>query len=215
MSYHGQKNIEQSQAMEGHAHSHLAAQGSASEASINEVMCELSKGQFKKNFGGAGIEESFASEAQGGGFKKGGIGAACAEEIGKVGYGIPATQELKKMGFGIANEAELAKLGGKGIACGEIFDNKNAELKHGYGESYAQKAFEKKNNSVSAWDYAQLGLGAALGPAGLPMMMAAEARIIRNAFSSPNSAAEAGSSSYHKELIQRQKMLKSYRLNDE
>ena len=214
MSYHGQKNIEQSQAVEGHAHSHLAIQGSASEASINEVMCELSKGQFKKNFGGAGIGESFASEAQGGGFKKGGFGLASAEEFGESACGLQTGHELKKMGFGIANEAELAKLGGKGIAC-DIIDKKNAELKHGFGESYAQNAFEKNNNGISAWDYAQVGLGAAMGPVGLPMMLAAEARIIRNAFSSSNSAAEAGSSSYHKDMIQRQKMLKSWRLNDE
>jgi hypothetical protein len=217
MSYHGQKNIEQSLPVEGHSHSHRAAHGSSSEAFSNEVFSELSKGQahmFKKEIAGSSAEEGFANELQGGGFKKGDFSTAHAEEFGKVGYGIQVGNELKKMGFGSADEAEFAKAGGKGMAC-DIIDKKHAELKHGFGESYAQKAFEKNNNGVNVWDYAKVGLGAAMGPAGWPMMIAAEARIIRDAFSSSNSYAETGSSGYHKEMIQRQKMLKSWKLNDE
>lgn len=213
MSYHGHKNIEQSLPMEGHAHSHIHAHGSSSEASINEVMCELSKGQFKKELGGGGLKENFALEAQGGGFKKGGFGQASAEECAKVGYGIPVGNELKKMGIA-ANEAEFAKAGGKGMAC-DIIAKKHAELKQGLGESFAQKALEKTNPGVSAWDYAKVGLGAAMGPVGWPMMLAAEARIIRNALSSSNSYGESGQGSYHKEMIHRQKMLKSWKLSDE
>ncbi len=214
MSYHGHKNIEQSLQIEGQGLSHRAAHGSSSEASINEVMCELSKGQFKKSIGGGGLQESFAQEAQGGGFKRGGFGLANAEDCANVGHGIQVGHELKKMGLSAAHEAEFAKAGGKDLAC-EIIDKKNAHLKQALGESFAQKALEKTNPGVNAWDYAQVGLGAAMGPAGWPMMIAAEARIIRDAFSSSNSYGETGSGGYHKEMIQRQKMLKSYRLNDE
>ncbi|MCC7531027.1 MAG: hypothetical protein IT342_21085 [Candidatus Melainabacteria bacterium] len=215
MSYHGHKNIEQSLPMEGH--SHRAAHGSTSEAFSNEVFSELSKGQahmFKKGIAGSSAEECFASELQGGGLKKGEFGIANAEEFGKVGCGISVGNELKKMGFGSSSEAEIAKAGGKGMAC-DIIDKKHAELKHGFGESYAQKALEKNNNSVNAWDYAKVGLGAAMGPVGWPMMIAAEARIIRDALSSSNSYAETGSGGYHKEMIQRQKMLKSWKSSDE
>lgn len=141
------------------------------------------------------------------------IGGAIGKRVEKLGHGIAnSVDEFSKCG--IANSAEpLGKLG----AAEAIIGKKYAELKHGYGESYAQKAMEKNVNTT--WDNisngVMLGIGTALGPVGLPLVLTAEARMMRDALNQRNSYGESHSGSFHKEMIQRQKMLKSWRSIDE
>ena len=214
MSYHGQKNVEQSSQFEGQAQLHKAAYGTSSEASINEVMKELSGGQskfFKQGVAGSSVEEGIALESQGGGFKKGGRGYSHAQ----VGEAELVGQGLQKLQNGFPNDAEFGKLGGKGIAC-EVIDKKNAEMNHiAQGEAFAHKAQAKENSST--WDRitngVMFGLGAALGPAGFPLMLNAGERMIRD--NNLKSMSESGSSGYHGEMIQRGKMLKSWKVDDE
>lgn len=217
MSYHAHKNAEQSlQQVEGQVQSHRAGIGSSSEAQINEVMSELSKGQahiFKKGIAGSSIEESFGIPSEGGGFKKFGNPIAGGEEFAKMGC---EGQELKQLG-----KREMAKMAQIGEADGEGFANEGLSKKGALnsslsgGESFGHKAMEKNiNTSDNFANGLMLGVGTVLGPVGLPLVITAQARMLRDQLSQSKSAGEYGSSGIHNEMAQRQKMLKSWKLDD-
>ncbi len=208
MSYHNVRNIEQNLSMEGQA----TAYGSSSDASMNEVMSELSKrhNHLAKQ-GGIGAEDSDAVAArQGGGLKdfasKGGgdteFGEYCKKGIAADNIAIGKKDAEFANGEGFAVKGELKHLG-----------MKNAEGQYAGGIGFAEKA-----NNTNSWDRtlnnAMLGIGAALGPVGLPLVLTAEARMLQDKYSA-KSYAQEGSSGLQKEFTQRQKMLKSWTLRDE
>ncbi len=217
MSYHGHKNVEQSlQQVEGHVQAQRAVYGSSSEAMSDEVFSELSKGQahmLKKGIAGSYAEEGFGIPSEGGGFKKFGNPIAGGEELAKMGY---EGQELKHFG-----KREMAKLAQLGEADGEGFANevlgKKGALKSSLagGESFGQKALEQNvNTSDNFANGLMMGVGTVLGPIGLPLVITAQARMLRDQLSQSKSAGEYGSSGFHNEMTQRQKMLKSWKLDD-
>lgn len=222
MSYHAFKNAEQQVSQfEGQGFANKAAYGSSSEASINEVMHELSGGQaqfLKKGLAGSSAEEGIALESQGGGFKTGGKSIELSQSLSDSGSGHLVGQ-LKKLGSSDASEVEFSKAGGKGIANhleSEISAGKDSMLKQGgYGEAVAHKTLQKQDEST--WDRitnaAMFGLGAALGPAGFPIMLHSAERMMRD--SSTSSYGESKANGYHGQMIQRGKMLKSWKSSDE
>ncbi len=211
MSYHAHRNAEQYSKVEGQAQ--LTALGS-SEASINEVMQELSHGHahmLKKGIAGSSIEESYPIGEGGGGFKKLGGFNKNVEEMAQLAHGMPSDQELKHLG-------KSAKFGipvGEGFA--NDFEKKKVAMKNASGgESFGQKALEKNiNTSDNFVNGLMLGVGTVLGPIGLPLVITAEARMMRDRLAGANSISEVGSGSIQKEMIHRQKMLKSWKQSDE
>lgn len=176
----------------------------------------LAIGEAVKKFGSAGKAAEFKHFGQSGSdvleLKQ--WGASYAQKGELKHFGSPdVCDELGNFGGGFGKHAELDQ----GMAAGAM-GKKLAELKGGYGESYAHKALEK--NDGSSWDKitngVMFGIGAALGPVGFPIMMTAEARMMRDSLNGQKGCyGEVGSSSIQKDLIQRHKMLKSWRSYDE
>ncbi len=218
-----------------------ASYATPSEAAFNDVYAELrgSSHLYKKGFSGG--EPNTLSELQGGGVLR--HGAECVESFEQLKQlGLPggAKSELKQLGDR-AKDAELKHLepGGAGKyginrlgaaeesgahAAGQLANKiefgKNAEdsgmvlsKKHGigYGESFAQKA-ERREDWDSITNNLKLGIGMALGPVGAPLVIDA----LRHQMSSSKSGmGESSSSIMQSEMIQRGKMLKSWKSIDE
>lgn len=230
----------QAQPLEGHLHKG-SSYATPSEASFNEVYSELQHGSarmFKKALS-SGSEPNMGVEIQGGGgFKNGGFA-----EHHQLGIPSGTEGQLKQLGAK-AKLAELKELGPGGggskfdLKQGEIIDGNVggmlpndiefskkldeatvAKKLHGlkdsigYGESFGKKISEK--NDSNYWgDVAnniKLGMGIALGPAGIPLVMDA----LRNEMSVSKSAYGEAHSGIQREMIQRGKMLKSWRPSEE
>jgi hypothetical protein len=117
-------------------------------------------------------------------------------------------------GHNIANKIEFGKTL-EDAAYSKKMEDKLCELKQGGGESYGKKALENESGSwrgvVSG---IEAGLGLALGPAGIPLMLDAQARMYRDSISASKSG-YGESNSIQRDMIQRGKMLKSWKPSDE
>lgn len=235
MSYHGHR-AEQLSKVGGQGQSleqgdPKGAFGSPSEASFNEVYHE----RMKKIGGGTSGElKQFGSNSESeaqlgipagveGQMKLKQMGAKALneselKELGPGGGGKPALKDLGategREGHAIANKLEFGKTL-EDAAYSKKVAEKLCELKQGGGESYGKKALENESGSwrgvVSG---IEAGLGLALGPAGIPLMLDAQARMYRDSMSASKSG-YGESNSIQRDMIQRGKMLKSWKPSDE
>lgn len=231
MSYHGHKNIEQSIHAEGQGQplegnfSKGASYATPSEAAFNDVYSALrgssrmsggAKSELKQ-LGPIGIGEEIHKGFSGGNegqlkrFFEGGNGVElkqlepngggkyCPEQLGA------AAESGAHAGGSLANKIEFAK---KAEEAGMELNKKHGI---GYGESFAQKA-ERKEDWDNITNNLKLGLGMALGPVGVPLVFDA----LRHDMNTSKSAmGESSSSIMHREMMQRGKMLKSWKSSDE
>ncbi len=223
MSYHGHR-AEQLSKVGGQGQpleqsDPKGAFGSPSEASFNEVYHE----RMKKIGGSTGGElkqfgSNSESEAQLG-IPAGVEGQMKLKqmELGPGGGGKPALKDLGaegNEGHAIANKIEFGKTL-EDAAYSKKMAEKLCELKQGGGEAYGKKALESESGSwrgvVSG---IEAGLGLALGPAGIPLMLDAQARMYRDSMSASKSG-YGESNSIRRDMIQRGKMLKSWKPSDE
>ncbi len=111
--------------------------------------------------------------------------------------------ELKHLGKReMAKIAQLGEADGEGFA-DEILGKKGA-LKSSIagGESFGHKAIEKNiNTSDNFANGLLMGVGTALGPIGLPLVMTAQARMLRDQLSQSKSSGEYGSSGFQSENV--------------